>query len=87
MTHLPRNLRRLPYAFYALAILMGIFRFYNEWTAVELTNTYGDGGPMVNLGKLVALYWALAEAAYMVGTGAMLQILIAIFDKVKGSGE
>ena len=84
MTTLSRNIRRSPYAFYALAVFMGIFRFYNEWTAVTII---GDGGPMANLGIMVALYNAFAEAAYMVGTGAMLQILIAIFDKVKGEGE
>jgi hypothetical protein len=87
MTTLSRNVRRLPYAFYALAVFMGLFRFYNEWMTFELTNTYGDDGPMAQLAKMAALYWALSEAAYMVGTGAMLQILIAIFDKVKGEDE
>jgi hypothetical protein len=85
MITLPRNLRRMPYVFYVLAVLLGVFRFYNELTTLELANQYGDGGPYERLGKLVGLYWALAEAAYMVGTGAMLQILIAIFDKVKGA--
>jgi hypothetical protein len=87
MTTLSRNIRRSPYAFYALAMFMCLFRFYNEWMIFELTNTNGGGGPMVNLAKMTALYWALSEAASIVGTGAMLQILIAIFDKVKGSGE
>lgn len=95
MTDLPRLLRRLPYLFYALALILGGWRFLNEWTLIETTyaqvNDISFETPSFNMahavGRSAALYWGFAEAAYMVANGAMLQILIAIYDKMKGPAQ
>jgi hypothetical protein len=34
-----------------------------------------------------ALYWAFVEAAYMIANGAVIHVLIAIYDTLKGSAE
>ena len=39
---------------------------------------------MLTLSKSMALYSALLEAAYMIANGAIIHVLIAIHDKVKG---
>lgn len=85
MIGLPQFVRRLPYVFYMLAVLMGVWRVYNEWSAVTLSMQYAeDGNPAVLLAKSTAFYWGIAEATYAAGTGAMLHILIAIFDRIDG---
>lgn len=86
MTKLPQILRAVPYVFYALAVILGGLRFYNDWMTAKLS--YGsniDG--LAELSGPVALYWAMTEAAYLVASGASLQVLIAIHDKMKGAAE
>ncbi len=85
MTTLPQFVRRLPYVFYALAIMLGAWRFYTDWTMAELTFQYGDGGGIENLTRLTALYSAFTEAAYMLANGAIIHVLVAIHDKVRGT--
>ena len=94
MSQLPPLLRKLPYLFYAFALILGGWRFLNEWIVLESTyNSMGGqfGDEPFNLvhsvGRSAAVYWAVAEAIYIVAYGAMLQVLIAIFDKMKGPGE
>jgi hypothetical protein len=83
MSGLPQFLRRLPYVFYGLAVIMGAWRFYNDWYAAALAMQYGDDvSPAVLLAKSTAFYWGVTEATYALGTGAMLHILIAIFDRL-----
>lgn len=85
MTHLPQMLRRLPYLFYALAVLFFAWQLANQWATLSLTYQYGDDGGMHALGKSMALYAASTEAAYMFANGALVHVLIAIYDKVKGA--
>lgn len=85
MTVLPQFVRRLPFVFYALAVIIGGWRYYNDWSAAAASMQYAtDAGPMKTIARSTALYWGAAEAAYMVANGAMLHVLIAIYDKVQG---
>ena len=86
MTKLPQILRVVPYVLYALAVILGGLRFYNDWMTAILS--YGaniDG--LAQLSESVALYWALTEATYLAASGASLHVLIAIHDKIKGGAE
>lgn len=86
MIKLPPFLRVVPYVLYALAVILGGLRFYNDWMTAKLS--YGpniDG--LAQLSESVALYWALTEAAYLVASGASLHVLIAIHDKMTGGSE
>ena len=92
MRILPHFLRRLPYVFYALAILLGGWRYWNEWTVASESFHYADaagldGAQMGMMARTNALYWGLTEAAYLIANGALLHIAIAIFDKIGGSAE
>lgn len=92
MTELPRLLRRLPYVFYAFALILGGWRFFNEWTLLEASYSQMSGinfeTPSMNMahaaGRSSAIYWGFTEAAYMIANGATLQVFIAIYDKMKG---
>ncbi len=88
MTQLPILLRRLPYAFYTLAVLLGLWRIFNELSLVEASYAYAASvGGLENsrfVARSAAVYWGFVEAAYMVSSGAFIQVLIAIFDKMKG---
>ncbi len=93
MNVLPNYLRKLPYIFYALALISGGWRFLNEWIAVEsaYAATVGDfGDTSFNLahsaGRSSAIYWGVADLVYLSASAAMLQVLIAIYDKMKGPG-
>ncbi len=89
---LPQFVRRLPYVFYVLAVIVGLWRFWNEWTVAAESFQYADAagmdyGSMALISRSTALYWGFVEAAYMVANGAVIHVLIAIYDKMKGSGE
>ncbi len=94
MNTLPHLLRRAPYLLYALGLILGGWRFLNEWTAIETTYSGVVGGfddPAFNqahsIGRSAAIYWGVVEGVYLCAYGAMIQVLIAIYDKVRGSGE
>jgi len=94
MTELPPIVRKLPYVFYALALILGGWRFLNEWTAIEMAYSGLQGGfgdDAFNMahtaGRSSAIYWGVADFAYLSASAAMLQVLIAIYDKVKGPAQ
>ena len=88
MKPLPSLLRKLPALFYVLAVVFFAWQTVNQWMSVSLVN--GDMGELTsnsfnsfdNLSKSMALYQASLEAAYMVANGALIQVLIAIYDKL-----
>ena len=89
MTELPTILRKLPFIFYALAVLLGGWRFLNEWSLIEATYAYASFGDEASnfahsIGRSSAIYWGVSEAVYLVSSGALLHLLIAIHDKMKG---
>ena len=88
MTGLPDTLRRLPYVFYALAAVVFVWHLANQWMTISAIGDFSNSLNQVDgYQKSIALYGAVVEAGYMVANGAMLQILIAVFDKLKGTGE
>jgi hypothetical protein len=90
MIQLPDYLRGLPYVFYALAAVLFVWNLANQWFLMSAMTSYSDvslESVVTASQKSAALYGALVEAGYMVANGAMLHILIAIFDKLKGTGE
>ncbi|MEE4289653.1 MAG: hypothetical protein V2J14_09810 [Erythrobacter sp.] len=88
MITLPNFVRRLPFVFYALAIFLGGWRFLNEWYVASASMQFAPGGDEFDRIRLMArsnaLYWGISEAAYLLSSGAMLHVLIAIHDKMKG---
>jgi hypothetical protein len=90
MTGLPDALRRLPFVFYALAAVLFVWNLGNQWVVMSAMTSMSDvslDGLVTGSQKSAALYGAVVEAAYMVANGATLHVLIAIFDKLKGTGE
>ena len=90
MIQLPDALRRLPYVFYALAAAVFVWNLANQWILMSAMSSFAGemlDGTVTGAQKSAALYGAVVEAAYMVANGAMLHVLIAIFDKLKGTGE
>ena len=89
MTTLPQFLRRLPFVFYGLAVIFFVWNLGNQWVTLTAMGQYADPSleGVMAYQKSVALYGAFVEAAYMLANGAMLHILIAIFDKLKGTAE
>ncbi|MBU7580671.1 MAG: hypothetical protein KAF27_09390 [Porphyrobacter sp.] len=90
MIQLPDALRRLPFVFYALAAILFVWNLGNQWVVMSAMTSMSDvslDGLVTGSQKSAALYRAVIEAAYMVANGAMLHALIAIFDKLKGTGE
>jgi hypothetical protein len=82
MNNIPRLLRRSPLMLYVAAIVL--FAWYLGNTYAELVAlsqpSYGVEG-LATLVKSKALFEAAREAIYIASSGAMLQILIAIYDK------
>ncbi|MDN3645318.1 hypothetical protein QWY75_03735 [Pontixanthobacter aestiaquae] len=89
MIQLPALLRRLPYIFYGIAVLLFIWNVANQWMNITSMMGYSDPtlGNVVAYQKSIALYSAFSDAAYMVSNGAIIQVLIAIFDKLQGAAE
>ena len=94
MIQLPEYVRRLPYVFYALALILGGWRFLNEWAMIESaygTMNVGFADNSFNMahsaGRSAAIYWGVADFVYLSASAAMIQVLIAIFDKMKGPAE
>lgn len=82
---LPALVRRLPFIFYGLAVFLFVWNLGNQW--MNLTTMMGYADPTLQgamaYQKSIALYAALSDAAYMVANGAIVHVLIAIYDKVQ----
>ncbi|NVE93950.1 hypothetical protein [Altererythrobacter lutimaris] len=91
MKQIPQFVRRLPYVFYALAIVVGLWRYWNDWTVAEASMQFATGGSefdqMRFMSRSTALYWGVVEAAYLVANGGVIHVLVAIYDKVSGAAE
>ena len=87
MSALPQLLRRSPNIFYGLAVVFAIWSIANGW--LEMTTYAGIDDPtlegIMNLTKSKLLYQAFLEAVYLVASGALIHILIAVYDKL-GAG-
>ena len=85
MTVLPDMLRRLPVVCYGCAAGAFVGSLGHAWLSLSDLGRHADPTleGVVTFQKSVALLQASLEASYLVGTAAMLQVLIAIFDKLK----
>lgn len=84
MTQLPDLLRRAPKIFYVFSFLFAAASFgLGYW---EIRGVYGPYSEPANSAVRIAvfrqLYQALLEALYIVGTGALIDIAIRIWDKM-----
>jgi hypothetical protein len=89
MTKLPVALRRLPYVFYGLAVLLFVWRFANDWYSISAMGAYADPTleGMESHAKSQALFNAVYDAVWLLGNGAFLHVLIAIHDKLNRPAE
>ena len=85
MKGLPDTLRRLPFVFYGFVALSFVWSLAHAWLTLSEMGQHADPTleGVFTYQKSVTLLQASLEASYLVGTAAMLQILIAIFDKLK----
>ena len=89
MIGIPIALRRLPYVFYGLAVVLFIWRFANDWYSIAAVGAYKDPTleGIATHAKSQALFNAVYDAVWLLGNGAFLHVLIAIHDKLKGPAE
>lgn len=89
MTELPTWLRISPYLFYAGAILFGFYHFFENLTyATEMQDALGSDADALAKMKFILqsrpFFVGLQEGTYMAANGAIVHVLIAIYDKMKG---
>ena len=85
MKQIPDFLRRFPQLLYAAAVILFVWYLANGVIEISQNSaTYGATEGLENLTKSRYLFEAFREAIYIASSGAMIHILIAIFDKVKG---
>jgi hypothetical protein len=88
MSGLPDMVRRLPQVFYAAAAIVFVWQLANAFAEMSLMGgTSGldeAAGAMTGLTKSKVLEFAVKDALYLVANGAIIHVLIAIYDKVKG---
>jgi|CXWL01.1.fsa_nt_gi hypothetical protein len=81
--NLPEWVQRSPRYFYAAAVLMffayfalGVYDIYNY------TMPYGEQGP-IRLATFRVMVDSLREAIYLFGTGVWVQIMLAIWARIR----
>ena len=85
MSGLPKMLRRTPQFFYAAGGIFFVWYLGNTYVELVTTVQATDGlEGIAGLLKSKALFEASLQAVYMISSGAMIQVLIAIYDKLAG---
>ena len=87
MTMLPQTLRRLPHVLYVVAVILGVWRIYNELSLAHLAMQYGESGGASTLSKSISIYWGVIESIYLVASAAIIHVLIAIYDQLNGKSK
>ncbi len=94
MKPLPNLLRKVPFLFYGAAALFFVWYLVNAWFGLTMgaSTAFSDPamGGYVNLQKSNTLYAATLEAVYLIGYGATVHVLLAIYDRIapaKGDAE
>jgi ABC-type spermidine/putrescine transport system permease subunit I len=84
VSELPKVVRRSPAVFYAAAVLLFVWYLINGQLELDASpNTAAAVDGYSTLWKSKVLFEAVREGLWMAGTGAMLHVLIGIFDRVK----
>ena len=87
MTPLPKVLRRAPQIFYTAAAIYFVWYLGNTYVELVTMPEIANGlEGVAGLVKSKTLFEASLEALYLVANGAMIQVLIAIYDKL-GTSE
>ena len=84
MTSLPSFLRKIPVVLYVAAAVFFVWGLVNAFIGISMaTSPYMDDTVrgMVNLQKSNSLYSAALEATYLVANGALVHVLIALYDQ------
>ena len=77
-------LYRIPKIFYGLAVIFFAWSIGNAFWELSATHAYAPSDDLgVSLLKSKALYQAGLEAAYLAGNGALIHVLIKIWEKVE----
>ena len=89
MTRLPSLLRFAPFALYGWAVVVALSYFLSAWAIMEQAAYQFDSGSdafgvLQNLVQSQAFVSGISEGAYMATNGALIHVLIAIYDKMKG---
>ncbi|MBP6362081.1 MAG: hypothetical protein KA233_00740 [Novosphingobium sp.] len=89
MSGIPDLIRRLPKVFYVAAAVMFVWQLGNAYAEMSML-AGGSGfdeqvGAMTGLAKSRTLQYAIQESLYMVANGAIVQVLIAIYDRMAKS--
>lgn len=89
MTRLPIVLRFAPFMFYGWAAVVVVAYFVSAWALIEQASyQYGSGMDVPSIFqemiKSQTFITGISEGAYMAANGAVLHVLIAIYDKMKG---
>ena len=94
MKKLPWALRYSPYAFYVIALIMGIYQFATNLAVTwqtdmsvytsEHTDAF-EGFQYLVTSQPFAV--GISEAAYMAANGVVAHLLIAIFDRMQEAAE
>ena len=85
MSGLPIALRRSPTYLYAAAAVLFVWYVGNSYVElVAMPQMPNELEGLTALMKSKVLYEAAREAVYVASTGAMLHVLIFIYDKVRG---
>ena len=79
-----RYLFRLPNIFYVLAVVFFVWSVGNSFWELNLTyaNALNDD-PLVTYAKSKALFTATLDSVYLVANGAMIHVLLLIFERIK----
>ncbi len=82
MTELPVLLRRAPKIFYILSFLVAAAYFGLIYWDLASSEGFDRRDPGVQKLMITTLFNALQEAIYLIGTGALIDIAIRIWDKI-----
>ena len=87
MKTLPKILRFAPHAFYLGALIVWIFTVWSNWTLMNSGQEFPQLNPdraalVASIIKSEPFVRGFIEAAYMAANGAVVHVLIRIFDRL-----
>lgn len=87
MSAIPKALRRAPQFFYVAAAIYFVWYLGNTYVELVTMPEIANGlEGVAGLVKSKTLFDASLEALYLIANGAMIQVLVAIYDKL-GAAE
>jgi hypothetical protein len=92
MKILPKPLRIVPVVFYVAALFVWIYTVWSNWAVMQSTTEFANldpdrAGQLAAIVKSEPFVRGFIEASYMFANGAVIHVLIAVYDKLKGPAE